>query len=140
MTQTPTPQDLLRDVSGIAPSVAAEAQPMVDEHLFTLPTQTFTVETTLKVPGAEAMNGEVTLKMPSVGDEMRIERVTAALGDRQLAEVIATLGVCIVKAPVAWYSIPKGATTPALHLERLPDLEALADLYLRFNQWRRSFR
>lgn len=131
-------QDLLASVSGLAPEAAAAFD--ASAALFQMPVQEFEVKSALKIPGADAMNGSVTLKFPTVGDDMRMERIQVAMGNRALAEVYATLAICITKAPASWYSIPDGAKVPVLNLERLPDTDALADLFLRFNKWRESFR
>jgi hypothetical protein len=134
----PTGKDLLASVSGLAPEAAAAFEG--NDTLFSMPVESFVVTSDLKHPDIDKMNGTVTLKFPNVGDDMRIERLTAALGNRNLAEVFATISVCCVKAPAGWYSLLKDGKTPILDLERLPDMEALADLYIRFNKWRGSFR
>lgn len=128
--------DLMRELHGIAPDVSEALAP----DLFEMPTFTFDVESKSKIPGAEKMNGKVVMKFPNTGDDLDIERRLRALGGGNMANMFATLYVCIVKAPPSWYELKEGAKVPSLSLSRLPDDAVLADLYLAFTEWQRSFR
>lgn len=127
--------DLLGQVSGLAPEVAAAL-----DVVFEQPEFTFEVKSKLKIPGAEQMNGPVIMKFPNTGDDLKIERVTRALGGSQYAHMLATIAVCTIKAPATWYELKEGTKTPVLNLERLPDDVVLADLFGAFLEWQRTFR
>lgn len=129
--------DLMSQISGMAPEVAAS---LADDHPFQQPEFSFEVSTGLKTPGAEKMNGTVVLKFPNLGDDLKVERLARALGGGNVAHMMATLAVCITKAPASWYELKTGETKPVLNLERLPDDAVLADLFLAFTEWQRSFR
>lgn len=127
--------NLLAEVSGLAPEVAASL-----DVAFEQPEFTFEAKSTLKIPGAEQMNGTVVMKFPNTGDSLKIERVTRALGGSQYAHMLATLAVCIVRAPASWYELKEGQKAPMLNLERLPDDVVLADAFGAFLNWQRTFR
>lgn len=128
--------ELMRELSGVAPDVAEVLAP----DLFEMPTFTFEVESKSKIHGAEKMNGKVVMKFPNMGDDLDIERRLRALGGGSMANMYATLHTCIIKAPATWYELKAGSKTPTLNLSRLPDDAVLADLYLAFTDWQRSFR
>lgn len=129
--------DILSQVSGLAPEVASG---LADGHPFAQPEFTFEVSTNLKIPGAEKMNGTVVLRFPNMGDDLKIERMSRAMGGGNIAHMVSTLMACIVKAPPSWYELKPGEARPTLNLERLPDDNALADLFLAFSEWQRTFR
>ena len=131
-------QELMAAVSGLAPETAASFDGQGD--IFTQPLFTFEVKSTSKLPNAAAMNGPVVLRYPNFGDDLRIERTHKALGGGNLNLMFATLAICIEKAPGSWWELQAGAREPVLNLERLKDREALADLYIAFSDWQRSFR
>jgi hypothetical protein len=137
-TKGQTSQDLLAAVSGLAPEAAAGFQGQDD--IFAQPIFSFEVKSTSKLPGAQAMNGLVTMRYPNFGDDLKIERMHKILGGGNLNLMFATLAVCIERAPATWYELVDGAREPGLNLDRLKDREALADLYIAFSDWQRSFR
>lgn len=132
------PFDLMSTISGMSPETAAALNP--DEALFSPPVFSYVVESKLKIPGAEKMNGTVVLRFPNLNDDLMIERMTTALGGSSVARMTATLMTCITKAPASWYEMKPGAEKPALNLGRLLDDTVLADLYVAFLDWQRSFR
>jgi hypothetical protein len=136
--KAPSSQELLAAVSGLAPEVAAGFDGQ--DEIFAQPHFDFVVKSTSKIPKAQAMNGTVVLRYPNFGDDLRIERMHKLLGGGNLNLMFATLAVCIESAPASWYELQPGAREPNLNLERLKDREALADLYIAFSDWQRSFR
>lgn len=136
-TSEQSARELMSQVQGVAPDVAEK---LSTEYLFEAPEFSFEVKTTLKIPGAEKMNGLVVMKFPTAGDNLKISRIARALGANAMAEMHATLYVCITKAPASWYELAPDAKVPSLNLDRLPDDEALAALFLAFTEWQRSFR
>ena len=127
--------NLLADVHGLEPEVAAAL-----DVVFEQPEFTFEAKSKLKIPGAQEMNGTVIMKFPNTGDNLKIERVSRALGGNQYAHMLATIAVCLVKAPASWYELKEGQKKPMLNLERLPDDVVLADLFAAFLDWQRTFR
>ena len=129
-------QELMAQLQGLAPEVAAALKPTP----FLMPEFTYDVVSKLKVPGVETMNGPVVMVFPNVGADLRIERLERAMGGGNVAHMMATLTVCIKSAPSTWYELPDGVKEPVLALGKLPDDVVLADLYLAFVEWQRSFR
>ena len=84
------------------------------------------------------LNGKVVMRYANVGDTLAIEALS--LNGGRFAEAIATLQVCIDKAPASWYRAPKEGGTPVLDLAQVPDAEALVDLYQGYSSWRATFR
>ena len=127
---------LMQDLSGMAPEYVDAVKPSI----FDVPTFEFEVKTKLKIESAKAMDGKVTMRFPTVEDELAIERKTRGLGNGTVAHMLATLSTCITAAPASWYELQKDATKPTLALPNLIDGVVLGELYLAFVQWQRSFR
>jgi hypothetical protein len=138
MTSKQSSKELLASVTGLAPEIGASFGGQDD--IFDQPLFRFEVKSTSKLPGAQAMNGTVVMRYPNFGDDLKIERMQRILGGGNLNLMFATMAVCIEQAPAAWYELVEGNKEPSLNIERLKDREALADLYIAFSDWQRSFR
>jgi len=86
-----------------------------------------------------ALDGQVVIRYATVGDSLTIERLIGPLGG-YVAEAIASLQVLTTKAPAPWYRVPEKGGSPVLDLNRLPDVEAILDVYRAYSKWRAAFR
>jgi hypothetical protein len=87
-------------------------------------------------------NGTVVLRYPNVRDNLQISALTLQEGNSFFAQAVATVRVCVEKAPSSWYRSPRPeeGLIPVLDLDSVLDATAIADLYGRFLGWRDSFR
>ncbi len=126
---------VLRAAAGIDPALepALSAQ---EEVVFSIPEFT----TGFKSIGFPSLDGPVTIRYATVADTLAIERAMGPLAGF-VAEAIASLQILITKAPASWWKAPeKGGKIPTLDLGRLPDVEAILDLYRAYSRWRADFR
>lgn len=121
---------ILREAAGLEPLLAKVS----DKDMMKAPT--FEADFSSKV--FPALNGKVVLRYANVGDTLTIESLS--LNGGRFAQAIATLQVCIEKAPPSWYRISEEGGKPSLNLAQIQDAEALVDLYRAFSNWRESFR
>lgn len=110
--------------------------PIQTPDLFTLPT----FEDVVVSPRFPAMCGPISLRWPTWGDELEIERISGGLGP--VSRAFAHFQVLTVRAPGAFYRAPSQGEPQnklVLALAGLPDLEALIAVYRRFVAWRDNF-
>lgn len=122
---------ILREAAGLDPILKA----VTDSDMLKAPAFT----TAFNSPAFPALNGDITIRYATVGDTLKIEALS--MGGGGFAEAIATLQICIDKAPASWYRpSTEGGKPPVLDLARIPDAEALVALYREFSIWRETFR
>jgi hypothetical protein len=85
-------------------------------------------------------NGRITLRYPSFGDEVDIDRLTLILGGTQVGRIMAALQTCLEAAPPIWWRPNEQLRTIEPAIDRFPDSPALLGLYTRWIKWRDSFR
>lgn len=86
------------------------------------------------------MNGKVSLRFPTFGDDVEIARLSAMDGHTLQAVVFASLAVCIDQAPAAWWRKVPNSDKPVLSLAKLHDTASLVNLFTRWQTWRANFR
>lgn len=114
---------------------------ILDGDIFKLPkfSEEFTSEAFPQV------NGRVSLRYPSFGDEVEVERLAVMRGGTVLARAQATFVVCLETAPPCWWRPnPNAANNPGAPPipapDRLPCSSDLVALWTRWIAWRDSFR
>ncbi len=130
--ETPSAQELLAAASGLASNVERLAGPEGT------PFEAVKFSTEFKSKQWPQLDGTVVIRYPTWGDVIKIEGMAMGLGT--VAEITATLLVCIEKAPASWWYLPEGAKKPTLNLSAIPDSDGLQGLWFEFLAWRRTFR
>ena len=110
--------------------------PVADSDLFKVPpyVEDFVSE---RFP---AFSGRVTLRFPTFGDEVAIDRLAIVLGGANTSRIMAALQICLEGAPASWWrpNEEKRMVEPAI--DRINDSPALIGLYSRWTLWRDTFR
>src|SRR5574340_402517 len=87
------------------------------------------------------VNGPISLRYPSFGDEVEIERLTVMKGGTVLARALATFQVCLESGPSRWWRPnPDPSKPPLPAADRLPCAPDLVGLWSSYLVWRDSFR
>ena len=110
--------------------------PVADKDLFQVPdyAEDFVSE---RFP---AFNGRVSLRFPSFGDEVEIDRLAVMLGGTNTGRILAALQICLVSAPASWWRPNEKERRIEPAPERINDSPALIGLYARWTLWRDTFR
>lgn len=122
---------LLREAAGLAPelegafSTADLLRPARFEYLFTSKSY-------------PPLDGPVVVRLPTFGETVEISNRARHGGIAE--EARQTLKLCVERAPESWFHLPPGAKLPELNLDRLPDAEAVLELWVAFDQWRAALR